>query len=276
MRGERATLGKSLLDVQRELKIKAAYIAAIENADPAAFETPGFVAGYVRSYARYLGMDPDWTYRAFCDEADFSTAHGLVVSAKRPQPEARATVTDRDEPFTNVKTPFLPMGQPIFAGIEPGALSSIAVLLVLIGAIGYGGVAVLREVQKVQFAPVEQAPDVLADIDPLSGASATTDSEADDPAATATAAALDRLYRPKALDVPVLTARDGPIAALDPRTVGTLAPGPRQVAEAGPVEPSRPVPDFDRKRGQRRAPGTGGARRPRVRRWSPCPTLRRK
>ena len=31
MRGERATMGKSLLDVQRELKIKAAYIAAIET-----------------------------------------------------------------------------------------------------------------------------------------------------------------------------------------------------------------------------------------------------
>ncbi|NHX28447.1 DUF4115 domain-containing protein, partial [Escherichia coli] len=29
MRGERATLGKSLLDVQRELKIRATYIAAI-------------------------------------------------------------------------------------------------------------------------------------------------------------------------------------------------------------------------------------------------------
>ena len=33
MRGERATLAKSLLDVQRELKIKASYIAAIENAE---------------------------------------------------------------------------------------------------------------------------------------------------------------------------------------------------------------------------------------------------
>ncbi len=29
MRGERATLGKSLLDVQRELRIKASYISAI-------------------------------------------------------------------------------------------------------------------------------------------------------------------------------------------------------------------------------------------------------
>ena len=43
MRGERATLGKSLLDVQRELRIKASYIAAIENSDPDAFDTPGFI-----------------------------------------------------------------------------------------------------------------------------------------------------------------------------------------------------------------------------------------
>ena len=52
MRGERATLGKSLLDVQRELKIKATYIAAIENADVSAFETQGFIAGYVASSAK--------------------------------------------------------------------------------------------------------------------------------------------------------------------------------------------------------------------------------
>ena len=44
MRGERATLGKSLLDVQRELRIKASYIAAIESCDPDAFDTPGFIA----------------------------------------------------------------------------------------------------------------------------------------------------------------------------------------------------------------------------------------
>ena len=47
MRGERATLGKSLLDVQRELRIKASYIAAIENADPEAFDTPGFILSLI-------------------------------------------------------------------------------------------------------------------------------------------------------------------------------------------------------------------------------------
>ena len=58
LRGERATIGKSLLDVQRDLKIKASYIAAIENCDPTVFESQGFIAGSVRSYARYLELDP--------------------------------------------------------------------------------------------------------------------------------------------------------------------------------------------------------------------------
>ena len=77
MRGERATLGKSLLDVERELRIKATYVAAIENADPSSFDTPGFIPGYVRSYARYLGMDPDHAFKAFCTESGFSIAHGM-------------------------------------------------------------------------------------------------------------------------------------------------------------------------------------------------------
>ena len=81
MRGERATMGKSLLDVQRELKIKASYIAAIENADASAFESPGFVAGYVRSYARYLGMEPDDVFAHFCREAKFEVAHGMSAAA---------------------------------------------------------------------------------------------------------------------------------------------------------------------------------------------------
>ena len=88
MRGERATLGKSLLDVERDLKIKAAHIAAIENADLSVFATKGFVAGYVRSYARYLGMDPEWTYRRFSKEAGFAGVHG--TSALQAQKAKRA------------------------------------------------------------------------------------------------------------------------------------------------------------------------------------------
>jgi len=74
-------------------------------------------------------------------------------------------------------------------------------------------------VQQVQFAPVDQTPLVLADVDPLEGAQLNLANADTDPAA----AALDRLYRPQALDVPVLEARDAPIATLDPRTFGNFA-----------------------------------------------------
>ena len=75
LRGERATLGKSLLDVQRDLKIKASYIAAIENCDLDVFTNHGFVAGYVRSYARYLSLDPEIVYERFCQESGFSSSN---------------------------------------------------------------------------------------------------------------------------------------------------------------------------------------------------------
>ncbi|SPH17440.1 hypothetical protein DEA8626_00962 [Defluviimonas aquaemixtae] len=233
MRGERATLAKSLLDVQRELKIKASYIAAIENCDVSAFETPGFVAGYVRSYARYLGMDPEWAFKRFCEEANFTVVHGMSAAASGPKPNRRKI--DYAEPLANPNALFVPRGEAFMSGIEPSAIGSILVLVALIVGIGYGGWAVLNEVQKVQLAPVDQAPGVIAELDPLAGAATEIASQQAEAQTIEVAAlpaediappvpgALDRLYRPEALDVPVLVARDGPIAAIDPRTVGALA-----------------------------------------------------
>ena len=229
MRGERATLGKSLLDVQRELKIKAAYIAAIENCDPTAFDTPGFIAGYVRSYARYLKMDPDWAFATFCEESGFSTAHGMSAeaSAAKPARAAKQQQPASRDIFASSATPFLPAGEPLFSRIEPGAVSSVVVLVALLGGLGYGGWTVLQEVQRVQFAPVEQTPTVVSDLDPLAGA-ANIAPEVEDVAnlQTPSVEALDRLYRPQALEVPVLVSRDGPIASLNPGTFGALVPDP--------------------------------------------------
>lgn len=245
MRGERATLGKSLLDVQRELKIKATYIAAIENADVSAFETQGFVAGYVRSYARYLGMDPDWAFRKFCVEANFTVAHGMSAAASSAAMVAKRVPQEFGDPLANPNATFVPRGESVLARIEPGAVGSVLVLAVLIGAIGYGGWSVLQEVQRVQLAPVDQAPVVVAEIDPLAGvqtrapavAEAAPAPGAEDTTALAEADTsaqpdlMDRLYRPQALDVPVLTSRDGPIAAINPRETGALA----DLAQAGSI-----------------------------------------
>ena len=229
MRGERATMGKSLLDVQRELRIKASYIAAIENSDPSAFDTPGFIAGYVRSYARYLGMDPDVAFTAFCEESGFAVAHGMSAEAsvvKKPglhdMPSLPAAARD---PFITPHTPFSPGTDGLFSRIEPRAIGSTFVLLALIGGIGYGAWSVLKEVQQVRMAPVEQTPVVLTDLDPLAGSRRPASSDAPGSVQTGPSAeALDRLYRPQALDVPVMVARDAPISTLDPRSIGSFAP----------------------------------------------------
>lgn len=224
MRGERATLAKSLLDVQRELKIKATYIAAIENADPTAFETQGFIAGYVRSYARYLGLDPEWAYNRFCEEGDFTTSHGMspAASGTRTVNSDAAPKAVRD-PFA-ADAIFVPQGEAFMARIEPGAIGSSLVLLALIALIGFGGWSVLQEIQKVQLAPVDQSPGVTSTITSLEAGSAVIGSINENVGFDAPAAdALDRLYRPEALDVPVLVARDGPISRLNPDSIGTLA-----------------------------------------------------
>ena len=247
MRGERATMGKSLLDVQRDLKIKATYIAAIENADPTAFDTPGFIAGYVRSYARYLGMDPEWAFQKFCEESHFEKAHGMSAAASgsasamsgggASRSTAASSALSRD-PFTEPRAPYIPSGESFFAGFEPAALGAVLVLLLLIGGVGYGGWTVLKEIQKVKFTPVEQAPGVTIALDPLAPngdvLAASTGEEADGPMlAEAPEDAFDRLYRPRALEVPVLVARDGPIATLDPERGGVLAQLSRPDAPPG-------------------------------------------
>lgn len=243
MRGERATLGKSLLDVERDLRIKAHYIAAIENSDPSAFETPGFVAGYVRSYARYLNMDPDAAYTAFCRESGFAVAHGMSAEAsgtpRKPTLEDRPMAAGGRDPFTSPSTPFLPESQGFFAELEPRAIGSSLVLVALIAGIGYGGWSVLKEVQQVQVAPVEQTPVVLSDLDPVNSTLPTRETSPNSDALT-------RLYRPQALDVPVMVARDAPISTLDPSRVGTLsAPSALpdvQLASVAPTAEETPEP----------------------------------
>lgn len=256
MRGERATLGKSLLDVQRELKIKATYIAAIENADVTAFETPGFIAGYVRSYARYLGMDPDQAFKSFCQESGFETAHGLSPSASVVKKPAKPVADPDMDPLANPNASFVPRGGSIFDGIEPGAVGSVAVLVGIIGILGFGGFSLLQEIQKVDFAPVEQSVGVMEDLPGLDAPLGTPETpEADGATRSAgintppSADAMGRLYRPEALDVPVLIARDGPISTLDPREVGVLA------SEGGNTRMARTAPGL----GTPGAAGTAGA-----------------
>ena len=219
LRGERATLGKSLVEVQNELKIKAAYISAIENCDPLAFDTPGFVAGYVRSYARYLNLDPDEVFANFCSESGFATVHGMSNKASSTKLSAEAVLLpsdnfiDGEELFSKSPTAILDNSSKTFDKIEPGAIGSLAALICIICGIGYGGFSLFNQMQTVKISPSDASPIVLTEI-----SSELVREENIDTLTTSKISSdqLNRLYRPQALEVPVLTARDGPISTLDP------------------------------------------------------------
>ena len=243
MRGERATMGKSLLDAQRELRIRASYIAAIENADPSAFETPGFIAGYVRSYARYLNMNPEDTFEKFCMESGFQTAHGMAAEASTMRKsEATVIATGSAEPLQGPGNAYVSTRESFFANLEPRALASSLVLLALIGGVGYGGVSVVNEIQRVRIVPVEQTPVVLSDLDPLAAAAEVQeDQQLAAGIFNPPAQDLDRLYRPQALDVPVLVARDAPISTLNPQSVGAFTPEQTVLQTADLYQPEVPA-----------------------------------
>ena len=166
LRGERATYGKSLLQVQKDLKIKAAYISAIENCDLDAFPNKGFIAGYVRSYARYLNLNPEEIFERFCTESHFSSNNS---SAKIDSVETKKNKVLRDY---NIKTQldwkpsyvgFQQEDKPIFSKGYLFLGPFLVAFLILFG-IGFGAWKVLIDIQKLKIVPADNLPIIMSEM----------------------------------------------------------------------------------------------------------------
>ncbi len=228
LRGERATLGKSLLDVQRDLRIKASYIAAIENCDLSVFENTGFLAGYVRSYARYLELDPEATYARFCAESNFKGAHADLGRHREGAEKTRVSAIS-----ASAVNDFNPIFGNPSSGRNPinlAAFGPVLVLLALIAGLIFGGWALLKDIQRVDIAPIEQSPMVLDNVE-VAGFSSSIEGGAFD-RTTEQAMDMNRLYSDGALSVPRVAPRDGPIAAIDSQMVSSFAQPVEPVPQA--------------------------------------------
>jgi len=236
MRGERASLGKVLEDVERDLRINRRLIVAIENCDLEGFPNRSVIAGYVRSYARYLGMDPEDAYQRFCSESGYRSPAAIIAEqgaggrSRLPLlPVGTVSAEISDSRFA------MPAGRSrAMPAISFGALTSITALLALMAGLGYGGYALLQDIQRVGLAPVNQAPIVVAqapDItvpEPESGILPLPEPGDYQDGGIMAAMAAPMLLQP--IDT---LRRDGPISAIDPRTAGVFAlPDEEQPVEA--------------------------------------------
>lgn len=221
MRGERASLGVSLADVERDLRIKANTVLAIENADVSGFPNQSVVAGYVRSYARYLGLDPEQSYKRFCDESGFRSPTARIAS---PTGGSRNVAINSRVGADLTESRFAPPAAPgrIGGSVSLGSVASGLAMIALIGGLSFGGYYLLQDIQKVGFAPLPDTPDILVEAEPAALPPIRTatverpDAGAYDDGGLLSLASV-------AEPPPSLPSRDGPISDLDPFSTGVFA-----------------------------------------------------
>ena len=208
LRGERATIGKSLLDVQRDLKIKASYIAAIENCDLGVFSNLGFVAGYVRSYARYLGLDPDSVYERFCRESGFASSNTELASFIKKAEEPFKKNFGSESTWKPGQIGHVDNSRSLILESIKRITPALLVFFVLMGSI-WGAMSVLKQVQKLDIVAFEEPPEVFSEPAYSLSNSSVLELSAD-------------IYSSEELALPVFEPRDKALSSLKPELLTAL------------------------------------------------------
>ena len=85
LRDAREARGIALEQAERETRIRAKYISAIEDDKPAILPGPVYARGFVRNYAAYLGVDVNEALELF-DEQSQPTRNKIRVARGEPIP----------------------------------------------------------------------------------------------------------------------------------------------------------------------------------------------
>ncbi|MDH4140040.1 MAG: DUF4115 domain-containing protein [Coriobacteriia bacterium] len=89
----RRRLGKSLAEAEAATRIRARRLEALEKEDWDALPDPGYVKGYIISYAQFLEMDPEPLLAAFRRQAALETA---PAATDEPPPARRRVIAPRE------------------------------------------------------------------------------------------------------------------------------------------------------------------------------------
>jgi cytoskeleton protein RodZ len=133
LRVAREGFGWSLGDVAARLKIRLGFLEAIESGDLAALPAPTYAAGFIRSYADALGLDPNDILHRF--------RAGGMSRARSPMLVFPEAIPDR--------------------GVPPGALA------LLVAVIAIGGYVIWYGRSERQMRVADTVPSVPAQLAPL-------------------------------------------------------------------------------------------------------------
>jgi hypothetical protein len=76
----------TLEDVERDTRVSKRYLEALENEDFTIFPAPVYARGFLRTYSRYLGLNPEELLRIF-PNGDLTVDIAPLPSVMRPQAE---------------------------------------------------------------------------------------------------------------------------------------------------------------------------------------------
>jgi cytoskeleton protein RodZ len=137
-RTAREARGLTLSDAAEHIHIRSVYLAAIESEDWPAIGAPVYVRGFIRTYARFLGLDPEESVARFAER----------VPSESPSQIAAAMAT-------------MAAAQPERRGPSYGAIAGIIIALGLVLFVGYEYYA-YRAGQDASPAAIATAPVPLA------------------------------------------------------------------------------------------------------------------
>jgi cytoskeleton protein RodZ len=83
-RAAREARGLSLSDCSEHVRIRSVYLAAIEEDNWKAIGAAVYVRGFLRTYARFLGLDPEEVVIAFNDEVQPAANAATETASQRP------------------------------------------------------------------------------------------------------------------------------------------------------------------------------------------------
>lgn len=184
LRREREIRGISLKEIADATKISKRFLEAIERNDHRTLPAPVFTRGFVREYAKYLGLSSDeivnrYNYAAAGDDRIEKSAHlERLVTPPPPLPKEK---------------PFRPSGIPAWYARIDRNVTVTAIIIIALGILGYWAVRHKREMNSAAREEAQTVTATTTNAAPKPTPTATT--AGTPPAATSSVAANDQTLR---------------------------------------------------------------------------------